>query len=89
MYTVLVIVTVIVYTVYVHCTSSCGMKGLKKQSSIRMREQVRLPSTVGTISLAFLRMNLILGYRNTKSRNAVIKCQTYMYMSLHNVQIDY
>ena len=38
------------------------MKGLKKQSSIFVIENVKFPSTEVTISLALDLMNFILGY---------------------------
>ena len=44
------------------CSStSLGMNGLKKQSSILVSEKVRFPSVVGTISFSELRTSLIEG----------------------------
>ena len=43
--------------------TSLGVKGLKKQSSNFMREKVRFPSVVGTISFRELRTNLTEGCR--------------------------
>ena len=45
--------------------TSVGTKGWKKHSRNFMREKVRLPSTEGTISFMFDRMNLILGWKET------------------------
>ena len=43
--------------------TSLGIKGVKKQSSIFIRENVKLPSLVGTISFRLLLNNFMLGWK--------------------------